>query len=174
MLDLRRRRWANIGQTLGRCVVFAGLFWTDVWLMRSTSSLGLAVSPLRGRGLMYLLYLKNSTWRWLRAISTPRSEKCPYFNVRPLSWACGHGTEMLLILKKLFSTWLFPDIFKYDSPKKCPTILNAVNLNLFQRRWRSTALNDWGEFYRYVKKFHIQSFILFKFSPLKVGHIIFV
>ena len=122
MLDLRRRRWANIGQTYGRCVVFAGLSWTNVWLMRSTSSLGLAVSPLRGRGLMYLLYPKNSTWRWLRAISTPRSEKCPYFNVRPLSWACGHGTEMLLILKKLFSTWLFPDIFKYDSPKKCPTI----------------------------------------------------
>ena len=24
MLDQRRRRWANIGQTLGRCVVFAG------------------------------------------------------------------------------------------------------------------------------------------------------
>ena len=49
-------------------------------------------------------------------------------NVRPLSWACGHGTEMLLILKELFSTWLFPEKFGYDSPKKCPTILYAVNL----------------------------------------------
>ena len=29
---------------------------------------------------------------------------------RPLSWACGHGTEMLLILKKLFLTWKLPDI----------------------------------------------------------------
>ena len=48
--------------------------------------------------------------------------------VRPLSWACGHGTEMLLILKKQFSTWLLPDIFQYDSPKKWPTILYAVNL----------------------------------------------
>ena len=50
--------------------------------------------------------------------------------VRPLtlSWACRHGTEMLLILKKLFLTWLLPDIFRYDSPKKCPTILYAVNL----------------------------------------------
>ena len=48
--------------------------------------------------------------------------------VRPLSWACGHGTEMLLILRKLFLTWLLPDIFRYDSPKKCPTILYAVNL----------------------------------------------
>ena len=35
---------------------------------------------------------------------------------------------MLLILKKLFSTWLFHDIFRYDSPKKCPTILYADNL----------------------------------------------
>ena len=35
---------------------------------------------------------------------------------------------MLLILKKQFSTWLLPDIFRYDSPKKCPTILYAVNL----------------------------------------------
>ena len=33
-----------------------------------------------------------------------------------------YGTEMLLILKKLFSTWLLPIIFRYDSPKKCPTI----------------------------------------------------
>ena len=48
--------------------------------------------------------------------------------VRPLSWACGHETEMLLILKKLFLTWLLRDIFRYDSPKKCPTILYAVNL----------------------------------------------
>ena len=30
--------------------------------------------------------------------------------------------------KKIFSTWLFPDFFRYDSPKKCPTILYAVNL----------------------------------------------
>ena len=28
MLDQRRRRWANIGQTLGRCVVFAGIGFT--------------------------------------------------------------------------------------------------------------------------------------------------
>ena len=39
---------------------------------------------------------------------------------------------MLLILKKLFLTWLLPDIFRYDSPNKCPTILYAVNL--FQPR----------------------------------------
>ena len=35
---------------------------------------------------------------------------------------------MLLILKKLFLTSLLPDIFRYDSLKKCPTILYAVNL----------------------------------------------
>ena len=46
--------------------------------------------------------------------------------VRPLSWAWGHGTEMLLI----FATWLFTDIFWYDSPRKCPTILYTVNLCL--------------------------------------------
>ena len=47
---------------------------------------------------------------------------------RPLSWACGHGAEMLLILKNLFLTWICPNIFRYDSPKKCPTILYALNL----------------------------------------------
>ena len=35
---------------------------------------------------------------------------------------------MLLIIKKVFLTQLLPDIFRYDSPKKCPTILYAVNL----------------------------------------------
>ena len=49
--------------------------------------------------------------------------------VLSMSWACGHDTEMLLILKKqLFLTLLFRDIFRYDSRKKCLTILYAVNL----------------------------------------------
>ena len=77
---------------------------------------------------MYLLYPKNSTWRWLR--SRPQGPKNIHtflMTVRPLSWACGHGTKMLLILKKKNSTWLSPDIFRYR-PKKCPTILYAVNL----------------------------------------------
>ena len=61
--------------------------------------------------------------------------------VRPLSWACGHGTEMLLILKKLFLTRLFPDIFRYDSPKKCTTNLYAVNLWLkpVSATWATTT-----------------------------------
>ena len=45
-----------------------------------------------------------------------------------LSWACGLGTEILLILKNLYLTWLLPDMLQYDSPKKCLTILYAVNL----------------------------------------------
>ena len=52
---------------------------------------------------MHLLYPKNSTWRWLGAISNPRVRKIVLIflmTVRPLSWACGNGTEMLLILKK--------------------------------------------------------------------------
>ena len=64
--------------------------------------------------------------------------------VRPLSWACGHGTEILLILKKLFLTWLLPDIFQYDSPKKCPTITTE-----FCKKWISglklgTTLEPFG------------------------------
>ena len=60
---------------------------------------------------------------------TPRSENPHNFSmtVRPLSLACGNGTEMLLILKKLCLTWLLPDIFLIHSPQKCPTILWAVN-----------------------------------------------
>ena len=96
----------------------------------SSAVFSLPCDPLRGRGWMYLLYPKNSTWRWLRAIPTPRSENIHniLMTLRPLSWACGHGTEMLLILKNLFLTWLLPDIFRYDSPKKCPTVLYAINL----------------------------------------------
>ena len=66
-----------------------------------------------------------------RARSRPQGLKNVHnllMTVWPLSWACGHGTGMLLILKKLFSTWLLSDIFRYDSPKKCSTILYAVNL----------------------------------------------
>ena len=62
------------------------------------------------------------------------TERDPDPKVRKMSiiffWACGHMNEMLLILKKIFLTWLFPDIFRYDSPKTCPTILYAVNLRL--------------------------------------------
>ena len=32
-LGQRRRRWASIGQTLGRCVVFVGIHWPNVELM---------------------------------------------------------------------------------------------------------------------------------------------
>ena len=80
--------------------------------------------------LVYLLCPKNPTWRWVRPSRTqgPKNVHNFLLTVRPLSWACGHGTEMLLILKNLFLTWLLPDIFRYDSPKKCPTILYAVNL----------------------------------------------
>ena len=34
MLGQRRRRWANIGQTLGRCVVFAGMFYDIAQIQR--------------------------------------------------------------------------------------------------------------------------------------------
>ena len=37
---------------------------------------------------------------------------------------------MLVILKKIFLPGLFHVFFRYDSPKKCSTILYAVNLCL--------------------------------------------
>ena len=58
----------------------------------------------------------------------PKNVRNFLMTVRLLSWACGHGSEILLILKKLFSTWFVSDIFRYDRPKKCPTILYGVNL----------------------------------------------
>ena len=57
----------------------------------------------------------------------PKNVHSFLMTLRPQSWACGHGTDMLLILIKTFLTWLLPDFFRYDSPKKCPTILYAVN-----------------------------------------------
>ena len=98
---------------------------------RSEHGVSLPCRPLRGRGWMYLLYPKNPTWRWRRERSRPQGPKNVHdflITVRPMNWACGHGTEMLLILKNLFLTWLLPDISRYDSPKKCPMFLYAVNL----------------------------------------------
>ena len=53
---------------------------------------------------------------------------------------------MLLILKKLFATRSFSDIFRYDSPKKFPTILFAANLWLkpasaTKANWQHVGLN---------------------------------
>ena len=49
--------------------------------------------------------------------------------VRPLSCiACGHGTEMLLILKKYIFDLISSRYIEYHSPKKCLMILYAVNL----------------------------------------------
>ena len=62
----------------------------------------------------------------------PKNDHNFLLTVRHLSLACGHGTKILLILKKFFFTWLFLDIFWYDSPKKYPTILYTVNLWLKQ------------------------------------------
>ena len=93
----------------------------------------LAVTASRSRGLLYLFYPKQSTfwtWRWLRAMSTTRSEKkCPWLfqDCAEMSWAYGHILAMVLILKNIFSTWLF-ECLRYDLSKKCPTILYRVNL----------------------------------------------
>ena len=65
-------------------------------------------------------------WEWSRT-QGPKNFHNILLTVRPLSWAYGHW-KMLLILKKLFSTWLLSSIFRFDSPKKCPTNLYAVNL----------------------------------------------
>ena len=70
MLGRRRRRRANIIATLNHaCICIVQYAPGPVF--------PLPCRPLRGRGWMYLLYPKNTTWRWLRAIPTPRSEKCP-------------------------------------------------------------------------------------------------
>ena len=56
--------------------------------------------------------------------------------VRPLIWACGHGTEMLLILKTLFLTWLgYSPIFsdmtvQINVPRFCTR--SICGWNLFQ------------------------------------------
>ena len=41
--------------------------------------------------------------------------------VRPLCWACGHGTEMLLLLKKNL-TWLFCNISEMTAQRNVPRI----------------------------------------------------
>ena len=65
---------------------------------------------------MYLLYPKNSTWRWLRAISTQRSEKCPYLftdwatselSMRAWSWNVTDSktTISALIIPRYIQIW---------------------------------------------------------------------
>ena len=92
--------------------------------MRNDICAWLPCRPLRGRGWMYLLYPKKHgcDWEWSRPHG-PKNLHSLLMNVRPLSWACGHVSEMLLILRKYF----WPD-YAPIFPKKCPTILYAVNL----------------------------------------------
>ena len=97
----RRRRWTNFKPALIQRFVSAGLLNL------------LPCRPLRGLGWMYLLYPKNPTWRWLWP-QGPKNAHNFLMTVRPLSWACRHGTEMLLILKKLFLTWLLPEEMSHD------------------------------------------------------------
>ena len=89
--------------------------------------------------------------------------------VRPLSWACGHGIKMLLILKKLFLTWLLPDIFRYASPKKCPTILYAVNLRL-KPVSATGASDDHGLTLAFTKKLCCKTLLLNIFIQLQSSH----
>ena len=86
---------------------------------------------------MYLLYPKNPTWRWLRGI--PKNFHNFLMTVRPLSWACGHGTEMLLILKQIFLTWLFPIFSDMTVQRHVPRFCtrSICGWNLFQPL-------DWG------------------------------
>ena len=51
--------------------------------------------------------------------------------VRPFSWACGNKTEMLLILKKLFSVWLFVRK-SYLWPSREMSTRSICGWNLFQ------------------------------------------
>ena len=49
-------------------------------------------------------------WEWSRP-HDPKNVHNFLIAVRPLSWACGHGTKMLLILKKTFFNLITPRYF---------------------------------------------------------------
>ena len=72
------------------------------------------------------------TFYWLYATS----------ELRMLAWNW-NATDY----KKLFLTWFFTDISLYDSPKKCPPILYAVNLWLKHvSATGATCLNTLSDF----------------------------
>ena len=108
------------------------IFRTSPWFADQTS-LGNTTMHMGSPGTK----IAGSSSPWIDVFALPEKSNMavtgsdPDPKVRKMSitfWACGHGTEMLLILKKIFLSWFFPNIFRYDSPKKCPTILYAVNL----------------------------------------------
>ena len=86
--------------------------------------------PLPGRGLMYLLYPKNSTRRRLRENATPRSDKCQWLfsdcattelSMPAWNWNVADSKK----------NYFRPDhglYFPIWQSKKCPTISYAVNL----------------------------------------------
>ena len=103
---------------------------------------------------MYLLYPKNSTFFNMAVTESDKNVHNFLMTVRPLSWACGHGRPYWNVTdskKKLFSTWLFPDKFRYDSPKKCPAILYAELFStwlfpdrpIFRYIWQSKKISHY-------------------------------
>ena len=92
-------------QTKSLARAFMWVVWSGAGLVirwRSSSCTCSCWCPLRGRVLMYLLYPKiqhGSDWERSRP-QGPKNAHDFLMTLRPLIWACGHGTEMLLILKK--------------------------------------------------------------------------
>ena len=60
---------------------------------------------------MYLLYQKNSTWRWLRAIST----QCPKMSIT-FYWLCGKWAKHAVMELKCY--WFKKHYFRPDYPGK--------------------------------------------------------
>ena len=101
------------GRSWWRLCCLVQFMWVSDWeSMSSLTSLPqtawpchMAVTSSQRLCIAVLVLPENierfSTWRWLRATSTP------FNDVWKMSWACDIAAEMLLILKKLFGTWLF-------------------------------------------------------------------
>ena len=105
---------------------------------------------VEGGGVDYCIHFtrKNqrfSTWRWLRAMSTPRFENARnvLMTARHMSWACELAAEMLLILISLFSTWLIQAkvsdmTAQRNDPRFCMSAICGWNLQfqiLIQLHW---------------------------------------
>ena len=139
LLVHRLRRWPVIKTTLAERFVFAGGYLSSTPSPNTWNISHDVHSEAVDWCICYTRKIQHGG-DWER--SRPQGPKnmyitfndCATSNLSMRAW-----TEMLLILKKRFSTWLFPDIFRYDSPKKCSTNLYAVNLWL-----KPVSATHWG------------------------------
>ena len=109
----QRLRRCNIAQVLYKCFVFTGQLCTYRLHRIRVTSWGsrVVLSEAVDWCIWFTRKIQHGDyWEQSRPQGPKNVQNC-LMTVRPVSWACGHGTEMLLVLKNTFFDLITPQYF---------------------------------------------------------------